>query len=45
MTRSRTSYAAYDEVMKKLILTAIAAAGGFMVFKLLNSEYQPPPEP
>jgi hypothetical protein len=29
--------------MKKLIVIAIAAAGGFVVFKLLNSEYTPPP--
>jgi hypothetical protein len=31
--------------MKKLILIAIAAAGGTMVFKLLNSEYKPPVQP
>jgi hypothetical protein len=31
--------------MKKLILIAIAAMGGAMVVKLLNSEYQPPPQP
>ena len=35
----------YDEHMKKLVLIAIAAMGGIMVFKLLNSEYQPPPNP
>jgi hypothetical protein len=29
--------------MKKLILVAIAAMGGVMVYKLLNEEYQPPP--
>jgi hypothetical protein len=32
------------ERMKKLILVAIAALGGAMVYKLLNSEYTPPPE-
>ena len=31
--------------MKKLILIVIAAAGATMVYKLLNSEYQPPPRP
>jgi hypothetical protein len=30
--------------MKKLILVTIAALGGVMVYKLLNSEYTPPPE-
>jgi hypothetical protein len=35
----------YDEGMKKLILIAITAAGGIMVCRLLNSEYQPPPGP
>jgi hypothetical protein len=34
----------YDDCMKKLILIAITAACGVMVFKLLNSEYQPPPD-
>ncbi len=29
--------------MKKLILTAIAAMGAAMVYKLLNEEYRPPP--
>ncbi len=29
--------------MKKLILVAIAAMGGIMVYKLLNEEYHPPP--
>lgn len=33
------------EVMKKLILILIAAAGGTMVYKLLNSEYKPPAQP
>ena len=31
--------------MKKLILIAIAAMGGTMVYKLLNAEYTPPPKP
>jgi hypothetical protein len=31
--------------MKRLILIAIAAAGGVMVYKLLNSEYTPPSQP
>lgn len=31
--------------MKKLILVALAAAGGAVVFKLLNSEYKPPNKP
>ncbi len=31
--------------MKKLILIAIAALGGTMVYKLLNSEYKPPSQP
>lgn len=31
--------------MKKLILIVIAAVGGTMVYKLLNSEYKPPPQP
>jgi hypothetical protein len=31
-------------LMKKLILVTIAALGGVMVYKLLNSEYTPPPE-
>jgi hypothetical protein len=30
--------------MKKLILVTIAALGGVAVYKLLNSEYTPPPE-
>jgi hypothetical protein len=30
--------------MKKLILVAIAAMGGVMVYKLLNEEYHPPPD-
>ncbi len=29
-------------VMKKLIIVAIAALAGAMVYKLLNSEYEPP---
>ena len=33
------------DAMKKLILIAIAAAGGLMVYKLLNSEYTPPRQP
>lgn len=28
--------------MKKLILVVVAAMGGAMVYKLLNSEYSPP---
>jgi hypothetical protein len=31
--------------MKKLILIAIAAIGGAAVYKLLNTEYTPPPRP
>ncbi|MDX2468485.1 MAG: DLW-39 family protein [Acidimicrobiia bacterium] len=31
--------------MKKLILVALAAAGGAAVYKLLNSEYKPPAKP
>jgi hypothetical protein len=31
--------------MKKLILIALAALGGVAAYKLLNSEYTPPPRP
>ena len=31
--------------MKKLIIIALAAAGGVVVYKLLNSEYKPPAQP
>ncbi len=30
-------------LMKKLIVVVIAAVAGTMVYKLLNSEYEPPP--